>query len=70
MDIVLELPSGEVVGVEVKLSSTVSHSDFRGLELLRDKAGDRFVRGAVMYSGTHQLSFGDRMIALPISALW
>ncbi len=70
VDIVLELPSGEVVGVEVKLSSTVSHSDFRGLELLRDKAGDRFVRGAVMYSGTHQLSFGDRMIALPISALW
>lgn len=33
-------------------------------------AGDRFVAGYVLYTGQQSLSFGDRIMAMPIDALW
>jgi predicted AAA+ superfamily ATPase len=70
VDIVLEDRRRELVGVEVKAASTVGASDFRGLELLRDKAGERFIAGIVLYTGARALPFGDRLWALPIATLW
>jgi hypothetical protein len=32
--------------------------------------GDRFRAGIVLYAGEQQLSFGDRLSALPMAALW
>ena len=43
---------------------------FRGLELLRDGIGDRFVRGILLYNGEQALPAGDRLWALPLSSLW
>jgi hypothetical protein len=31
---------------------------------------DRFRAGIVLYAGEQQLSFGDRLTALPMAALW
>jgi hypothetical protein len=59
-----------VDGIEVKASSTVDASDFKGLRFLQDKIGDRFTHGAVMYTGDKALPFGERLTALPIQALW
>jgi predicted AAA+ superfamily ATPase len=70
VDIVLEDRKREVVGVEVKAASTVGPKDFRGLEYLRDKIGDRFVSGIVLYTGTRSVPFGERLWALPLSTLW
>lgn len=70
VDIVLETYDGRVVGVEVKGSATVRSEDFRGLGFLRDRLGDRFVLGVVLHAGQVSLSFGDRLRALPMSALW
>lgn len=70
VDIVLEDRRREVVGVEVKASSTIGAVDFRGLEFLRDKVGERFVAGIVLYSGARAVPFGDRLWALPIATLW
>lgn len=70
VDFVIEDRRGRVVGVEVKASATVSRSDFRGLRRLSTVCEDRFVSGAVLYTGTQILPFGDRMAAMPISALW
>lgn len=70
VDVVLEDRRREIVGVEVKSASTVRTSDFRGLELLRAKAGERFVAGIVLYTGARAMPFGDRLWALPIAALW
>ncbi len=71
VDIVLDRAAGrEVAGVEVKASSSVTRKDFRGLELLRNGLGDRFVRGVVLYTGEHALPFGDRLWAMPVDALW
>ena len=37
---------------------------------MRDTFGDSFIAGVVLYSGRHVLPFGDRLMAVPISALW
>lgn len=70
VDLVLERRSGEVVGVEVKSSATVSASDFKGLKALAEAAGARFRRGFVLYTGREWVPFGPKLHALPIQALW
>jgi predicted AAA+ superfamily ATPase len=70
VDVVLELSSGEIAGVEVKTAASVRAKDFAGLRHLRDKLGARFKTGVVLYTGTRTLSFGDRLAAVPLSGLW
>jgi uncharacterized protein len=70
VDAVLERSSGEIVGIEVKAAETVRTDDFRGLHGLARRVGDRFLAGCVLYAGVEPLPFGDRMWALPISAIW
>jgi predicted AAA+ superfamily ATPase len=70
VDAVLENRRGQVVGIEVKASSTVRADDFRGLRHLADRLGEDFLAGIVLHTGTLTLPFGDRMRAMPVSALW
>jgi predicted AAA+ superfamily ATPase len=70
VDIVLEAPDGRLVGIEVKASSTVQAKDLAGLSLLRDKLGDRFVGGFVLYTGPSARTVADRVTAVPVEALW
>ncbi len=70
VDIVLEQGIGKVAGVEVKSSASVSASDFTGLRKLKDVAGKKFAGGVVLYDGEVSASFGDRLHAVPIRALW
>lgn len=70
VDLVLEAADGRVVGVEVKASASLSRTDFAGMHALREAAGRNFHRGVVLYAGAEILPFGDRMWALPLSALW
>jgi len=70
VDVVLELGSGEVAGVEVKTTAGVRAKDFAGLRYLRDKLGARFRAGVVLYTGRQTLSFGDRLTAVPLCGLW
>ena len=69
VDIVIEDRQGRIVGVEVKASATVNVSDFRGLNRLAEAAGDRFAFGAVLYDHDRPVPFGDRLWAIPLSAL-
>jgi predicted AAA+ superfamily ATPase len=70
VDVVLERRDGSIVGVEVKTSSVVRSSELRGLEHLRDRAGERFRSGVVLHPGSRTLALGDRLWALPLEALW
>ncbi|WP_329425920.1 ATP-binding protein [Streptosporangium sp. NBC_01495] len=70
VDGILERASGEVIGIEVKASETVRADDFKGLQHLSRKLGDRMMAGFVLYAGRETLPFGDRMRALPLAALW
>jgi hypothetical protein len=42
----------------------------RGLELLRELAGERVRRGIVLYSGRQCVPLGKDLHALPIESLW
>jgi predicted AAA+ superfamily ATPase len=70
VDQVLETRDGRVAGLEIKAGITVAAGDFRHLAYLRDSLRDRFVCGVVLYLGSRILPFGDRLWAVPISALW
>lgn len=70
VDLVIEKGSIAVAGVEVKASSTVRVSDFRGLRMLKCATGDRFAGGVVLYDGEKCWSFGDGLTAVPVRMLW
>jgi predicted AAA+ superfamily ATPase len=70
VDFVLERTPGVVVGIDVKASATVHPADFKGLTRLRDALGDRFAQGLILHDGERAISFGDRLMAMPVSALW
>jgi predicted AAA+ superfamily ATPase len=70
IDCILETPDRRIVGIEVKLSMSVNEADFRHLRVMRDRQGDQFVCGVLVYCGRHALPFGDRLLALPASSLW
>lgn len=70
VDIVMERGGREVVGIEVKAAASVTTADLRGLRKLRECARERFTAGALLYDGETSASFGDRLFAVPIRALW
>jgi predicted AAA+ superfamily ATPase len=70
IDFVVETTDGRVVGLEVKTGQTPKREWFRWLGQMRDAIGEQFVAGIVLYSGREVLPFGDRLLAVPISALW
>ena len=70
VDFVLERPDGSVAGIEVKASRRVVSADFKGMQSLRDIAKDNFVCGVVLYDGESVVPFGEKFLAVPISALW
>lgn len=70
MDILMESKDGLIAGVETKLGLTPHERDFSGLAHLRDKLGARFTMGVVVHTGPDTLPFGDRLWAVPVSAIW
>lgn len=69
VDFVLESSQREVIGIEVKAAASVQMSDFKGLRRLREIVGGQFVTGIVLYDGTHALSFGEGLWAVPLNQL-
>ena len=71
IDFVIEDDDGNLGGIEVKAGSGVGKDDLRHLVWFRDRlAKSRSFVGVVLYSGSQVLSFGNGMLAVPISALW
>ena len=70
VDIVLENRRGEIVGIEVKASATVSSNDFSGMRKLAEASGKKFIQGLVLYDHDLVVPFADNMFAAPLSCLW
>lgn len=70
VDIVLETPNGEVVGIEVKSGAHVGSEAFKGLKALKEHSGKKFKRGIVIYTGNKAVAFDEDMYAVPVQQLW
>lgn len=70
VDIVAELGGGRVLGFEIKASASVDAHDSRHLAWMRDELGDRLIAGVVFHTGPHVFPLGERITAVPISAIW
>lgn len=70
VDVVVELEGGDVIGVEVTRSQTVTAQDFRGLHELAKVAGRRFRAGLILHLGRRVMPFGKNLYAVPMAALW
>ncbi len=70
VDIVLQNRSGQIVGIEVKASGTVSSADFSGLRKLAEAHHKEFVLGLVLYDHDETIPFGEKLVAAPVSVLW
>lgn len=70
VDIILEAADGRVIGVEVKAEAAPTRHSARHLRWLRDELGDRFIAGLVLHTGPRPFALDDRLLALPICALW
>lgn len=70
IDIVIELPGGRLLAIEVKATSSPRTDDARHIEWLRSKAPQRFVAGAVLHTGPDVITLDDDIFAVPICAFW
>lgn len=70
VSVVIENAAAQVIGVEVKASTTVMESDFRELKKLAEVAGEQFKMGVVLHDGTETMPMGKGLWAAPLSSLW
>jgi len=70
VDIVLENRRGEIAGIEVKASATVSSNDFSGMRKLAAASGKKLIQRLVLYDHDHVVPFADNLFAAPLSCLW
>jgi len=70
IDLVIELGSERLIGIEIKASSAPTAKDARHLAWLREQIGDRFMAGLVLHTGPAAYGLGERIVAAPISTLW
>ncbi|WP_022953950.1 ATP-binding protein [Leucothrix mucor] len=68
VDIIIE-QGLKIAGIEIKAAATVTNSDFKGLNKLKESIGDQFAAGVVFYDGESIVPFGERLFAVPISVL-
>ncbi len=71
VDVVAASPPNTVIGIEVKASASVANEDFKHLRwLATNGAGHREFVGIVIYLGEEAVSFGPKLIALPLQSFW
>jgi hypothetical protein len=70
VDITAELPDRRVIGFEIKADAAPTIASARHLVWLREQLGERFMRGVVFHTGPRPFELDERILALPISAIW
>ena len=72
VDIVAACPPAGLIGIEVKASASVAEEDFKHLKWFATEGPGRTrqMTGIVIYLGEKAVSFGPRMVALPLQSFW
>ena len=68
--LIVERDDGTFVAMAVGAGSRASQKSFQSLAKLRDKTGSLFKLGVVFHMGARGHRYDDRLVALPIDALW
>ncbi len=68
--LVLEKRNGQLVGIEIKVSENITSKHLSGLQLLQSQYPEHFHRGVVLYLGDKVIPMGEKIHAMPLSALW
>ncbi len=69
VDLILEGPEGQIIGIEVKLAPDVTDSDVRHLKWLREQLPDRVVDLVVVTTGTTAYRRTDGVAVVPLALL-
>lgn len=69
IDLIVEGPDGQVVGIEVKLAASISDADVRHLHWLRSKLPDDVVDLVVITTGAHAYRRRDGIAVVPLALL-
>lgn len=72
IDFLIEAPQGDLLGIEVKTSTSPGFNDFKHLKWFKDnlKPPQKKFVGIVLYTGNIIASFGESLWAVPISCLY
>jgi len=70
VDLVIEHHDGRCFAIEIKAGVSYRPDDLRGLTRLRDKLGDAFACGILLYLGERGAHVDDRLYVLPLDRLW
>lgn len=69
-DFVLENMNGDIVGIEVKSSTTIDKKYISGLLELKEICGNKFKKGIVLYTGNDKVPLSDKIWAVPVCYFW
>jgi predicted AAA+ superfamily ATPase len=69
IDLIVQGEGLLVVAIEVKLANTVTDSDVRHLNWLRDQIGDRVAARVVVYTGKYAYRRNDGVLVVPLALL-
>ncbi len=69
VDLIVEGESGQVLGIEVKMSASVGDADVRHLRWLREHLGSDVVDLVVLTTGTHAYRRPDGIAVIPLALL-
>jgi len=71
IDFIIQNDRGEILGIEVKSSSSFSSNDQRHLKWFKQNiAKDKPFIGVILYTGENTLNLGNGIYAVPMAALW
>lgn len=70
VDLIVEGPGRQIIGIEVKATTSVTQADFKGLRFLQESLPKQFRCGIVLHLGTEFARFSPGLWAIPLSALW
>jgi predicted AAA+ superfamily ATPase len=70
VDLLVEYGGRDIVAFEIKATGAPGREGARHLTWLRDQLGERFLAGIVFHTGPRIFTMGERIMAVPICAMW
>ncbi len=70
VDFIIEHRDGTIIAIEVKSRGHVLSEDFSTIRFIHEHVKTKFKLGIVLYQGNDIVPFGEKYLAMPISALW